>query len=259
MPMNKPITDWKARRVWIIGASSGIGAELARALIARGARVALSARSAPALAELALAATADQALQLPLDVTRPEQLASAFQAIRSRWSGLDLAVLLAGTHQPVRAWELDAQEARALVEINLMGVINATAVLAPAFSKDAGGAIAVVSSVAGYGGLPSGLVYGATKAALINFTEALYLDLAPRGVGVFLVNPGFVKTPLTDKNEFKMPALIPPAQAAQEMIRGFESGAFEIHFPKRFTLWLKLLRMLPYRIYFPLIHKFTGL
>ena len=259
MPMNKPITDWKTRRVWIIGASSGIGAELARALIARGARVALSARSAPALAELALAATADQALQLPLDVTRPEQLASAFQAIRSRWSGLDLAVLLAGTHQPVRAWELDAQEARALVEINLMGVINATAVLAPAFSKDAGGAIAVVSSVAGYGGLPSGLVYGATKAALINFTEALYLDLAPRGVGVFLVNPGFVKTPLTDKNEFKMPALIPPAQAAQEMIRGFESGAFEIHFPKRFTLWLKLLRMLPYRIYFPLIHKFTGL
>lgn len=259
MPMNKPITDWKTRRVWIIGASSGIGAELARALIARGARVALSARNAPALAELAQAGVADQTLQLPLDVTRPEQLASAFQAIRSRWSGLDLAVMLAGTHQPVRAWELDAGPARALVETNLIGVINAVATLAPAFARESRGAIAVVSSVAGYGGLPSGLVYGATKAALINFTEALYLDLAPRGVGVYLVNPGFVKTPLTDKNEFKMPALIPAAQAAQEMIRGFESGAFEIHFPKRFTLWLKLLRMLPYRIYFPLIHKLTGL
>ena len=117
----------------------------------------------------------------------------------------------------------------------------------------------MVSSVAGYGGLPSSLIYGATKAALINFTETLYLDLAPRGIGVYLINPGFVKTPLTDRNEFKMPALISAEQAAEEMIKGFEDGKFEIHFPKRFTFWLKLLRFLPYGIYFLLIHKLTGL
>ena len=259
MSMNAPIRNWIGYRVWVVGASSGIGAALARALIARGARVALSARNAQALAEVAATGTSSQLLQLPLDVTRPEEISAAFDAINASWSGLDLAVLLAGSHQPVRAWELDAAQARALVEINLIGTMNATALLAPAFCRDSRGAIAVVSSVAGYGGLPSSLVYGATKAALINFTETLYLDLRPRGVGVYLVNPGFVKTPLTDKNEFKMPALISTQEAAEAMIAGFESGKFEIHFPKRFTLWLKLLRLLPYRIYFSLIHKLTGL
>lgn len=259
MSLNKPITSWDGRRVWVIGASSGIGAAFARALIARGARAALSARNAQALAGIAASGGAGQTLQLPLDVTRPDEIAAAFDRINSTWSGLDLAVLLAGTHQPMRAWELDAAQARALVETNLIGVLNASAVLAPAFCRSANGAIAIVSSVAGYGGLPDSLVYGATKAALINFTETLYLDLAPRGVGIYLVNPGFVKTPLTDKNEFRMPALISAEEAAEEMIKGFENGRFEIHFPKRFTIWLKLLRLLPYRIYFPLIHKLTGL
>ncbi len=259
MSMNKPIESWQGCRVWIIGASSGIGAALARALIAKGAHVAMSARNVQALSAVAAGERAQQTLLLPLDVTRAEELVAAFERINSTWSGLDLAVFLAGSHQPVRAWELDAGAARALVETNLIGVMNAVATLAPTFSRKSQGAIAVVSSVAGYGGLPSGLVYGATKAALINFTETLYLDLAPRGVGVYLVNPGFVKTPLTDKNAFKMPALISAQKAAEEMIKGFEAGVFEIHFPKRFTYWLKLLRLLPYRIYFPLIHKFTGL
>lgn len=259
MPLNKPIRNWNGRRVWVVGASSGIGAALARALIVRGARVALSARNAQALAEMATTGKPEQTLQLPLDVTRPEEIAAAFARINSTWSGLDLAVLLAGSHQSMRAWELGAAPARALVETNLIGVLNASAALAPAFCRSAHGSIAVVSSVAGYGGLPNSLVYGATKAALINFTETLYLDLAPRGIGVYLVNPGFVKTPLTDKNEFKMPALILAEEAAEEMIKGFEEGKFEIHFPKRFTFWFKLLRLLPYWIYFPLIHKFTGL
>lgn len=157
------------------------------------------------------------------------------------------------------ARELGAGQARALVETNLIGALNSSAVLVPAFCRSSHGAIAIVSSVAGYGGLPSSLVYGATKAALINFAETLYLDLAPRGIGVYLINPGFVKTPLTDRNEFKMPALISAEEAAEHMIEGFENGKFEIHFPKRFTLWLKLLRLLPYRIYFPLVHKFTEL
>ena len=259
MSLNKPITSWNGRRVWVVGASSGIGAAFARALIGRGARVALSARNATALAGIAATGSPDQTLQLPLDVTRPEQIAAAFDRINSSWSGLDLAVLLAGSHRAVRAWDLDAAQARILVETNLIGIMNASAVLAPAFCRSSRGAIAVVSSVAGYGGLPSSLIYGATKAALINFTETLYLDLAPRGIGVYLINPGFVKTPLTDRNEFKMPALISAEQAAEEMIKGFEDGKFEIHFPKRFTFWLKLLRFRPYGIYFLLIHKLTGL
>lgn len=159
----------------------------------------------------------------------------------------------------MRAWALDAQAAEKLVQVNLVGAINATALLAPYFSQRGSGRIALTASVAGYGGLPSGLVYGATKAALINFTETLYLDLAPRGVAVHLINPGFVKTPLTDLNDFKMPALIEADEAAREILAGIEHGEFEIHFPKRFTRLMKWLNLLPYRAYFPLVHRITGL
>ncbi len=259
MPLNKPIANWSGLRVWVIGASSGIGAALAQTLLASGARVALSARNADALAEVAAGARSGQVLVLPLDVTREEQLSVALDAIVASWSGLDLAVILAGSHKPVRAWELSSKEARGLVETNLMGAVNASAVVIPHLLRQGSGGIAVVSSVAGYGGLPTSLVYGATKAALINFAETLYLDLAPRGIGVYLVNPGFVKTPLTDRNEFRMPALISPEEAAREIIRGFAAGRFEIHFPKRFTLWMKFLKLLPYRLYFRAVHKFTGL
>lgn len=259
MPFNEPIRQWSGRRVWVIGASSGIGAALARALIDRGARVALSARNRDALARLAQGGKPGQVLNLPLDVTRESGLAAALGEIRSAWSGVDLVVLLAGNHDPLRAWELTATRARDLVETNLMGALNALSVVTPALLEAGRGGVAVVSSVAGYRGLPTGLVYGATKAALINLTETLYLDLKPRGIGVYLVNPGFVRTPLTDRNTFSMPALIEPEEAACHMLRGMERGEFEIHFPKRFTRWLKLLRVLPYRLYFPIVHKFTGL
>lgn len=259
MPFNKPIRDWTGKRVWVVGASSGIGAAFAQALMARGARVALSARNREALEKLAAAADPDQVLVLPLDVTREAQVASAFADIKTAWTGLDLAVILAGSHRPIRAWELDTRQARELVETNLMGVLNALSAVMPEFVGNGRGGVGIVSSVAGYSGLPTGLIYGATKAALINLTETLYLDLAPRGIGVYLISPGFVKTPLTDKNEFTMPALISPEEAALAMVRGFERGEFEIHFPKRFTRWLKFLRLLPYRMYFPIIHRFTGL
>ena len=120
------------------------------------------------------------------------------------------------------------------------------------------GQIGFVASVAGYRGLPKSLIYGPTKAALINFAEALYLDLEPKGIGVRVINPGFVATPLTARNDFAMPALLTPEEAAQQTIAGFASGAFEIHYPKRFTLVLKVLAHLPYRVYFPLIRRFTG-
>jgi NADP-dependent 3-hydroxy acid dehydrogenase YdfG len=258
MSLNPRIHDWRGRRVWVIGASSGIGAALARLLLTQGARVALSARSTPGLAEIA--ATPDaKTLVLPLDVRDASGVAPALQQVVAAWGGIDLVVWCAGSHSPVRAWELDAAEARRLVDVNLNGVINGLPAVVRQMLLQKSGGIAIVSSVAGYGGLPTALVYGATKAALINLAETLYLDLAPRGIAVYLINPGFVKTPLTDKNTFTMPALISAEEAAREIIAGFARGSFEIHFPRRFTLWLKLLQLLPYRWYFALVHKGTGL
>ena len=168
-------------------------------------------------------------------------------------------LIVAGTHQEIRAWELTAANADALLKINLHGPIATAAAVLPALLAQQHGAIAIVSSVAGFRGLPKALVYGASKAALINFAETLYLDLRPKGLGVYLINPGFVKTPLTDRNAFPMPALISAENAAGEILRGLRAGKFEIHFPRRFTGSLKLLRLLPYRLYFALIHRMTGL
>lgn len=258
MSLNQPIRNWHGKRVWVIGASSGIGAALARALLGRGARLALSARSAPGLEQIA-ATPGASTLVLPLDVTDAAAVTPALQQVVAAWGGIDLVVWCAGSHHPVRAWELDAADARRLVDVNLNGVINGLPAVVRQLLQQNSGGMAIVSSVAGYGGLPTALVYGATKAALSNLAETLYLDLAPRGIAVYLINPGFVKTPLTDKNMFKMPALISADEAAQEIITGFARGRFEIHFPRRFTLWLKLLRLLPYRWYFALVHKGTGL
>jgi short-subunit dehydrogenase len=129
----------------------------------------------------------------------------------------------------------------------------------PVLLKQGAGHLSLVGSVAGYRGLPKATAYGPTKAALINLAETLYLDLQPLGIGVSVVNPGFVETPLTAQNSFRMPALITPEEAAQEMVKGWEQGRFEIHFPKRFTLWLKAMRHLAYRPYFAAVRRSTGL
>jgi len=253
--LNPELDDWRGLRVWLIGASSGIGEATAKALMQRGARLALSSRNRGALTALA----EGKAQVAVADVTDRASLAAAFDEVRAALGDIDLAIVNAGTHRPVRAWELDAEAAEQLVQVNLVGAINASALLAPYFAARGNGRLAITASVAGYGGLPTGLVYGATKAALINFAETLYLDLAPKGVAVHLINPGFVKTPLTDLNEFSMPALISSEEAAEEILAGIERGEFEIHFPKRFTRSLKLLKLLPYRWYFPLVHRITGL
>jgi len=146
-----------------------------------------------------------------------------------------------------------------LLETNLHAVIGAVAAVVPTLLAQKQGAIGIVASVAGYGGLPKALVYGASKAALINFTETLYLDLHGRGLGVYLINPGFVRTPLTARNDFTMPHLIDADRAAREIVAGLGRGEFEIHFPKAFSRKLKLLRLLPYRWYFAAIRRSTGL
>jgi short-subunit dehydrogenase len=257
MPLNPRIVDWKDRRVWLVGASTGIGAALARELLARGAKVAASARSAGRLRSLV--AGRGEALVLPLDVTRPEDFSGAHARILKAWGGVDLAVYLAGTYQPTRAWELTVERARAHVEANLMGAFNLLPAILPDMLARGAGGVALVSSVAGYRGLPNSVCYGPTKAALINLAEALYLDLAPKGIAVYLINPGFVETPMTAQNAFRMPALITPEDAAAAIVKGLGRGEFEIHFPKRFTGWLKALRQVPYGAYFPAVRRFTGL
>ena len=255
--MNKPIRDWAAQRVWIIGASSGIGAALALALLERGAHVAVSARRAAPLH--ALAAGHPQARVLDFDVTECSACDPAGDELFAAWGGIDLVVFCAGAYAPMRAWELDRDGIDQLLDINLRAPMRLAARLIPRLLKQGGGALAFVSSVAGYRGLPKAAAYGPTKAALINFAETLYLDLAPRGVSVFLINPGFVATPMTAANDFAMPALISPQQAATEIIAGFARGRFEIHFPRRFTRWLRLLRILPYSLYFALVRRLTRL
>ena len=271
-PLNAPIREWSERRVWIVGASSGIGEALALELARRGARLALSARGRERLEAVCAACDAAArpahhtdppapalALALALDLSRVDELVRARDQLLAAWGGVDLVVFNAGTYRPLRAWELSAQAVRETLETNLVGTMSATAAVLPSLLAQGHGAIALVGSVAGYGGLPKATVYGPSKAALINFAEVLHLDLSQRGIGVFLIDPGFVATPLTAQNDFAMPALQTPAQAAAAIVDGFARGDFEIHFPKRFTRVLKLLQLLPRRLYFALIRRATGL
>ncbi len=255
--MNRKIHTWQAQRVWIIGASSGIGAETVRLLQQRGARLALSARNAEALH--VLAQTQPDTLVLPLDISDAAAVTAAFQQVLQQWGGIDLVLVVAGTYSKMRADNFDLQQAKQLFDINLNGPVNCLASVLPTLLAQGRGGIGIVSSVAGFRGLPQALAYGPSKAALINLCESLYLDLRPRGINVYLINPGFVATPLTAKNDFAMPALISAQQAATQLIRGIERGEFHIHFPRRFTNWLRFARLLPYRCYFWLIHKVTGL
>lgn len=257
-PLNRPIRNWDGQRVWIVGASSGIGAALARALVGRGAWVALSARRRDALEDVA-ASCGGEALVEPMDVTCPADFERVRDRLLAAWGRLDLVVFNAGTYRPLHADEITPAAIRETLHTNLIGMMDGVAAVVPLFTRQGRGGVALVGSVAGYGGLPKATVYGPGKAALINFAETLYLDLAPAGVSVFLVNPGFVATPLTAQNDFTMPALMTPEAAAEAMLAGFARGDFEIHFPRRFTLVLKLLRLLPRRLYFALIHRLTGL
>jgi NAD(P)-dependent dehydrogenase (short-subunit alcohol dehydrogenase family) len=250
--MNPKITDWRGKRVWLVGASAGIGAALARELAKRGARLALSARSGGKLKALAI----PDALLLPCDATDTASLAAAHKGVLAAWGGVDLVVYLAGDYVPMTADSFDLGVAERVVAVNFNGAMRLAATVLQDLQP--GGGIAFFASVAGYRGLPRALCYGPGKAALIHFAECLHLDLAPWGIGVWAINPGFVATQLTAKNDFAMPALLSPEQAASAAVDGFRKANFEIHFPKRFTWLMKLLAHLPYRCYFPLVRRFTG-
>lgn len=253
-PLNPPLTDWQGKSVWIIGASSGIGRATAAALHARGARVTVSARNAQALQEFVAAHPGSAAL--PLDSTDPQAVQQCVDHLLATGAP-DCVMYCAGHYQAMRASALDVPDMLRHLQVNYQGALYLLEALLPALRQRGQGHLSFVSSVAGYRGLPNSLAYGPTKAALTNLAETLYLDLQADGIGVSVINPGFVETPLTAGNAFSMPGLITPPQAAQAILQGWARGNFEIHFPKRFTFWMKVLRILPNRWYFYLVRKMT--
>lgn len=235
------MAGFAGRRIWIIGASAGIGEALARALAGEGARLVLSARNGDALR--ALAADCAGAETLPMDLAADGSLARAVETLAGE--PLDAIICTAALYEPTRVADMDPERAEAIVRTNLLGAFD-VARLCPPILRD-GGQLVLFGSVAGYFGLPGGQPYSATKAAVNNLAESLRIELAPR-VDVRLVCPGFVRTRLTDKNNFRMPAMIEPDEAARAVLRGLAGKAFEIHFPKRFTRAIKALRLLPYAL-----------
>ena len=260
-PMNPPITDWRGLRVWLVGASSGIGEATASALHARGAQVLVSARSREALDRFVLNHPPQHGVNpqaWPLDVTDADAVTSTAREILAQ-GPLDLVVYCAGHYREMRATEMDMADLKRHMDINYIGALHVMDAVVPAMSTRGKGHISLISSVAGFRGLPKSLAYGPTKAALTNLAETLHLDLQADGIGVSVINPGFVETPLTAGNTFTMPGLITPAQAAQAILHGWAQGAFEIHFPKRFSRFLKLLGLLGDGLYFKVIRRATGL
>jgi len=247
----------KTEIIWIVGAGRGIGRCLALELARGGATVVASARSAEDLTALESEAAVlrGRIVAQPLDITDREATARALDEIAARDGLPDIVVLNAGTHQPMPAARFDAAVFDKLMAINVMGVVNGLAAVVPRFIARRRGRIAVVGSVAGYIGLPTAAAYGASKAAVINMCESLRPELAQFGVTVQVVNPGFVRTPLTDKNDFPMPFLMEPEAAAHRIARGLRSGAFEITMPRRFTWMMKALAMLPYPVLFALTKR----
>lgn len=247
--------------LWITGAGKGIGRAVALEYAAQGWSVAISARTEGDLVDVAKEAK-DQGLKgqifpYPLDVTDHDATKRAFKSIEGDVGPLDQIIFNAGTHIPNPPEEFSVTPFRTLMEINYMGSVNGLDAVLPTLMDRKAGHVAVVSSVAGYGGLPNSSAYGATKAALINMCESLNTQLDKYGVTVSVINPGFVRTPLTDKNDFPMPFLMEPDDAARAVFEGMAKKKFEIAFPRTFVLLLKFLQLLPYSLYFSLVKKIT--
>lgn len=228
--------------IWIIGASSGIGRELAKS----GAKLMLSARSADKLTALQQSLGAEHQAY-PLDVSDRQQVQEVCAQLTKLPGGVDRIIFMSALYQPDPIANMDLEFMSKMVDVNLKGAFYLTHGVLPVFAQQQSGQMVLCGSVAGYTGLPNGQPYSATKAAIINFAESLYAE-APDYMDVKLINPGFVNTLMTAKNSFKMPMIITPEQAACLMIKGLRKTAFEIHFPKKFTLLLKLLASLPYRL-----------
>ncbi len=236
---------WKT--AWITGASSGIGRALALKLAARGVRVAASARSADKLVELARESA--NIIAVPVDVTIREQVTAAHAEVVAALGPIDLAVLNAGVWHPMKASLYDAALATDSMLVNYTGITHALQPLIPGMITAGRGQLALVASVAGYRGLPLAAAYAPSKAAIISLAEVLRSELNRSGIIVSLVNPGFVATPMTTVNDFPMPFIMQPDDAAERMVRGLAKGKFEIAFPLPLVAMLKVLRVLPNGLY----------
>jgi len=241
------------KKIWITGASSGIGKALAEKFASEGWRVAVSARRKEILDEMA---NNENISSYPLDVTNQHQINDVFAKIINDFGSINLCVFSSGTYDPKLEQEINIKQNKFVMETNFFGVLYCIKSVEKYFKDKKDGHISIVSSVAAYRGLPNSSGYGPSKAALTNLTESLYFDFKKYNVRISLISPGFIKTPLTDKNEFPMPFIKSPEFAADKMFNGLtKSNSFEIHFPKTLTILLKIFRVLPYKIYLYLIDK----
>ena len=248
--------SFKGENIWIIGCSSGIGEALARELSTQGATLILSARRAEELTNLNNELGGKHHV-MPLDVSDNDAMVSTVEKISSTVKTLDRVIFLAALYRPNDVRKMDVDFAKKLIDVNIMGVIYTTYATLPLFDKQKKGQLVLCGSVAGYTGLPGGQPYSASKAAIINLAESLYAE-AEDYVDIKLISPGFVRTRITDKNQFHMPMRIEPPQAAQAIAKGLKASAFEIHFPKRFTMMTKLLKLFPYSLTLFITSKMKG-
>ena len=243
------------KKIWITGASSGIGKAVAEKFAEEGWMVAASARRQEILNKMA---ENQNIFAYPLDVTQKENVTKTFNNIIEDFKNVDICLFCSGTYDPKLEQEINIEQNKFVMETNYFGVLNCIKAVETYFKNKKSGQISIVSSVAAYRGLPNSSGYGPSKAALTNLTESIYFDFKKHNVKISLVSPGFIKTPLTDKNEFPMPFIRSPEFAADKIFQGLtKKNMFEIHFPLGLTLTLKFLRILPYRLYLFLIDKFV--
>tara|TARA_Y100000817_G_scaffold70358_1_gene53647 strand:- start:1322 stop:2065 length:744 start_codon:yes stop_codon:yes gene_type:complete len=242
-----------SKKLWITGASSGIGKAVAEKFAKEGWKVAVSARRVELLDKLAVH---ENISSFPLDVTNSENCKTTFKQILQKFNNIDICFFCSGTYDPKKEQELNLEQNKFVMDVNYFGTLNCVKAVEQYFKKRKDGHISIVSSIAGYRGLPNSSGYGPTKAALTNFAESIYFDFKKYNVRVSVVSPGFIKTPLTDKNKFSMPFLRSAEFAADKVFDGLvKSNSFEVHFPKQLTITLKFLRILPYKIYLFLVDK----
>ncbi len=240
----------KAQTIWLTGASSGIGAALARRLAAQGHRLAISSRSVEKLESVAEGF--ENIHVFPLDVTDRAAVKNAVDSIEKNLGAIDLALLNAGDYTPMPLAEFSVEQFEKITKVNYLSAVYALESLLPYFQSRRSGSIIFTASLAGYRGLPKAAPYNASKAALMSLAESLYHECRAQGIALRVINPGFVQTPLTAKNRFTMPQLLTPEQAALAISRQLSGSHFEITFPQPFAWFMNLLRILPYSWFFAL-------